>query len=92
MRMDFRTFYTSLPVAERESFAIRANTTRGYCNQVAYGAKEIELGMADVFVALADGALTHDDLPLTARARKQRAIRSPELAATPTPDSTDAPA
>lgn len=73
--MDFKTYYTSLPVAERESFALRAGTTRGACNQVAYANREIELGQADVFVALADGQLTLDELNLTERAKRQRLIR-----------------
>lgn len=74
-RMDFKTFFTSLPVAERESFAQQAGTTRGYCNQVAYAGKQLELGMADVFVALSGGRLTLNDLPLTDRAAAQRLIR-----------------
>lgn len=73
--MDFRTFFTSLPIAERESFAQQAGTTRGYCNQVAYAGKQVELGMADVFVALSDGKLTLDGVPLTDRAASQRVIR-----------------
>lgn len=73
--MDFKTFFTGLPIAERESFAQQAGTSRGYCNQVAYASKQIELGMADVFVALSDGRLTLDDLPLTDRAAAQRLIR-----------------
>lgn len=73
--MDFKTFYTAKPVAERESFALQAGTTRGYCNQVAYAGKQIELGMADVFVALSDGKLTLSDLNLTERAVAQRGIR-----------------
>lgn len=73
--MDFKTFYTTKPVNERESFAQQAGTTRGYCNQIAFADKKVELGMADVFVALSDGALTLDGVPLTDRAKAQRAIR-----------------
>lgn len=73
--MDFKTFYLALPVDERETFAQKAHTSRGFCNQVAYAGKEIELGSADVFVALSGGAMTLDELPLTERARIQRAIR-----------------
>lgn len=75
LAMDFKTYYTALPVAERESFALRAGTTRGACNQVAYAGREIELGLADVFVALAEGKLTMDELNLTERAKRQRVIR-----------------
>lgn len=81
--MDFKTFFTNLPVAERESFAQQAGTSRGYCNQVAYANKQIELGMADVFVALGGGHLTLDELPLTDRAAAQRLIR--ERVAEPAP-------
>lgn len=73
--MDFKTYFTGLPIAERESFAQQAGTSRGYCNQVAYAKKQIELGMADVFVAVSDGRLSLDDLPLTDRAIAQRVIR-----------------
>lgn len=73
--MDFKTYFTGLPVAERESFAQQAGTSRGYCNQVAYAGKQIELGMADVFVALSNGHLTLDDMPLTERAAAQRLTR-----------------
>ncbi|WP_322470269.1 hypothetical protein SOM08_06085 [Hydrogenophaga sp. SNF1] len=73
--MDFKTFYTSKPVNERESFAQQAGTTRGHCNQIAFAGRKVDLGMADVFVALSGGALTIDDIPLTDRANAQRAIR-----------------
>lgn len=73
--MDFKTYFLALPVAARDAFAEKAGTSRGYCNQVAYAGKEVELGMADVFVAVSDGALTLEELPLTKRARAQRLIR-----------------
>lgn len=73
--MDFKTFYTSKTVAERDAFDAQAGTSRGYCNQIAYAKKQIELGMADVLVALSNGQLTLDDLPLTDRAKAQRVIR-----------------
>lgn len=73
--MNFKIFYTSKPVNERESFAQQANTSRSYCNQVAYAGKQIELGMADVFIALSEGVLTLDDLPLTEHAMSQREVR-----------------
>lgn len=73
--MDFKTFFTQLPVPARDEFAERAGTTRGLCNQIAYAGKSIELGLADVFVALSGGSLTLDDLPLTDRAKQQRQVR-----------------
>ncbi|HAX23080.1 MAG TPA: hypothetical protein DCY64_22690 [Hydrogenophaga sp.] len=81
--MDFKTYFTGLPIAERESFAQQAGTSRGYCNQVAYANKQIELGMADVFVAVSGGILDLDNLPLTDRAAAQRIIR--ERVAEPAP-------
>ena len=79
--MDFKTFFFGLPIAERESFAQQAGTTRGYLNQVAYSNKRVELGMADVLVAVSGGQLRLDDLPLTDNAQRQRAIRegAPEV-------------
>ena len=74
--MDFKTFYLGLTSEKRDEFADAASTSRGYCNQVAYAGKKIELGMADVFVAKSGGALTLDALPLTDRAMQQRAARS----------------
>lgn len=73
--MDFKTFYLGLPVPERETFATQAGTTRGTCNQIVYANKQIELGLADVFVALAGGNLSLDELPLTDRAIHQRKVR-----------------
>ena len=79
--MDFKTFYLGLPPAKRDEFCAGASTTRGYCNQVAYTGKQIELGMADVFVALSDGAMTLDELPLTDRAAQQRRVREAQRVA-----------
>lgn len=74
--MDFHAFYFGMPVAERETFAQRANTSRGLLTQVAYRNKQIELGLGDVIVALAGGSVSLDDLPLTENAARQRAIRT----------------
>ena len=73
--MDFKTYFFGLLVADRESFAQRANTSRGLLNQVAYRNKSIELGFADVICALSEGQVTLDELPLTENAQRQRAIR-----------------
>jgi hypothetical protein len=80
--MSFKTFFLEKSVAGRETFARKAETTVGYCNQICYGGKHVELGMADVFVALSDGRLTLGDIPLTDRAVRQRQIRE---STTPTP-------
>lgn len=73
--MDFKTYYLNLEPAKRDEFAAAAGTTRGYCNQVAYAGKQIELGVADVFVNLSGGVITHEELPLTDRAIAQRKAR-----------------
>lgn len=74
--MDFKTYYLGLAPDKRDEFAIAASTSRGYCNQIAYAGKKIELGMADVFVAQSSGLMTLDELPLTERAEQQRVARS----------------
>lgn len=73
--MDFKTFYQGLEPAQRQSFAERVGTSVGYCHQIAYGTKRIELGLADAMVAASAEALSLDDLPLTARAQFQRVAR-----------------
>jgi hypothetical protein len=73
--MDFKSFFFGLSVTERDSFAARANTSRGLLTQVAYGNKQVELGLGDVLVALAGGAVSLDEIPLTDNAKRQRAIR-----------------
>lgn len=72
--MDFKTHYLNLPVNERESLAQQSGTTRGTLNQLVYGGKRIELGLADCLAALCPG-VTLDDLPLTERAQQQRLVR-----------------
>lgn len=73
--MDFKTYYLGLPQLERASFAETVGTTLGYCRQLAYGEKRIELGMADVMVAVSGGVLTLDGLNLTQRAVYQDRVR-----------------
>lgn len=73
--MDFKTFYQGLPASEREAFAARVGTSVGYLHQIAYGAKNIELGLADAIVTASAKKLTYDDLPLTERAKFQRTAR-----------------
>ena len=71
----FKKHYLGLPVAERDSLAQQAGTTRGTLNQMVYGGKRIELGLADCLVALCP-SLTLDDMPLTDRATQQRVVRT----------------
>lgn len=73
--MDFRTFFFAKTVSEREAFASRAGSSRGLLTQVAYGNKNVELGFADVIVALSEGKVELDGLPLTENARRQHGIR-----------------
>jgi hypothetical protein len=75
--MDFKSFYRGLTVDQRDAFAKRIQTTTGYCHQLAYG-KHIELGLADVIVAVAPefgGVIAIEELNLTERARAQDAVR-----------------
>jgi hypothetical protein len=79
--MDFKTYYLSLSQQERSEFAEKVGTTMGYCHQIAYGDKQIELGLADVIVAISSGALTLHDLPLTDRAEFQSKARIQDVPA-----------
>lgn len=72
---DFRTYFLGLTKPQRVELAGRAHSTAGVLQQVAYGHKNIELGFADVLVALGEGRYTLDGLPLTERAIRQRATR-----------------
>jgi hypothetical protein len=69
--MDFKTYYLGLDPAEREPFAKSLGTSTGYCLQLCYADKKIELGFADVVVAKTKGKVKYSELPLTDRARKQ---------------------
>lgn len=73
--MSFHAFFFGMPVPARDEYAQKAGTSRAVLTQVAYGNKSIELGFGDVLCALSAGAVTLDDLPLTANAQRQRAIR-----------------
>jgi hypothetical protein len=73
--MDFKTFFFAMPIADRDAFAERANTSRGLLTQVAYRNKQIELGLADVIVALTHGEVPLVGLPLTENALRQHSIR-----------------
>lgn len=72
--MTFRTHYLSLSIAQRDELAASVGTKRGLFHQMVYGAKRIELGLADCLVARCP-ELTLDDMPLTDRARQQRVVR-----------------
>ena len=74
--MSFRTYFLGLDAAQRLAYANRSASTVGYLTQVAYGNKSVELGLADVLVAVSDGQLTLADLPLTDRALEQNGIRT----------------
>jgi hypothetical protein len=73
--MDFKTFFFNKTVAERDEFAALAGTSRGLLTQVAYGNKRVELGFADVIVALSGGSVELDGIALTDNATRQRQIR-----------------
>jgi hypothetical protein len=71
MRMQFKTYWQKLTPEARAAFAKRVGTTEGYCRQLAYGDKRIELGLADAIVAAAQPDIALKDLPLTQRAEFQ---------------------
>jgi hypothetical protein len=73
--MDLKTFLKQLPIHLRKDFAARAHTSDAMLSKVANGHKQIELGFADVIVALSGGVVTLGELPLTDRARFQRDTR-----------------
>lgn len=75
--MSFRTYFLGLDVAQRTAYADRVGSSVGYLTQVAYGNKKVELGFADVLIAVAVGQLTLGDLPLTDRALEQHERRNP---------------
>lgn len=74
--MSFRRYLLGLTLDKRRDVAARVGSSLGYLQQVAYGNKQIELGLADALVAVCDGHVALDDLPLTERARLQHAVRS----------------
>jgi hypothetical protein len=73
--MDFKTYYRNLDPDAREKFAQRVGTTVGYCHQIAYGNKQIELGLADAIVAASKQDVGLSDLPLTDKALFQAKAR-----------------
>ncbi|MBT9467200.1 hypothetical protein [Hydrogenophaga sp.] len=76
--MDFRTFFRHLTPDQREAFAQKVQTTVGYCHQLAYGEKRLELGLADAIVAVAPAfgcVITLAELELTDRAKAHNEIR-----------------
>lgn len=73
--MDFKTYWQGMKAPERDAFAKNIGTSVGYCHQIAYGEKRVELGLADAIVAHSDGHLTLMDLPLTERATFQHTSR-----------------
>lgn len=73
--MDFKTYWQGLKAADRDAFAKNVGTSIGYCHQIAYGEKRVELGLADAIVAHSDGQLDLEDLPLTDRAVFQQKAR-----------------
>lgn len=73
--MQFKTYWQNLTPEQRTGFATRVGTTEGYCRQLAYGDKKIELGLADAIVAAAQPDIGLNDLPLTQRAQFQAEAR-----------------
>lgn len=71
----FKTRILAMSSSERDKLAASAGTTRGLLNQIIFGGKQIELGLADCLVALMPGVRL-ETLPLTERARKQHGVRT----------------
>lgn len=74
--MSFKDFFFGLPQPERVKYAESAATSVAMLSQIAYGNKRVELGFADVLVALSGGRLSLQQIPLTDRAMAQNAIRT----------------
>jgi hypothetical protein len=74
--MSFRTYLLGLSPPARRAVADRVGSSVGYLLQVAYGNKQIELGLADALVAVSDGSVLLGELPLTDRARHQHQVRT----------------
>lgn len=74
--MSFRDYFLGLDAEQRATYAQRAGSSVGYLLQIAYGNKQVELGLADVLVATSNDALTLADLPLTERAADQHRRRT----------------
>ena len=74
--MSFRAYFFALDQAQRSTFADRVGSSSAYLSQVAYGNKQVDLGFADVLVAVSEGRLKLADLPLTERALQQHQIRT----------------
>lgn len=81
--MEFKTFFFSLTSDDQDALATKAGTSPQMLAQIARGHKHIELGFADVIVALCGGSIALGDLPLTDRALAQDAIRSTPLQESP---------
>lgn len=72
--MHFKQHFEALSAEERESLAQKAGTSQQMLSQIARGNKDVELGFAQVIVALCGGAIGLQDLPLTERAKTQITI------------------
>ena len=72
----FKLFFCELDRRGRAEFAERCGTTPGLLSKLVYGGGKVELGLADVMVALGGGRFSLDALPLTERARFQNEARS----------------
>lgn len=75
----------ALSPVDRQAFAASASSTLGYLRHVARGRRNLTLGLADALVAAAkrlpagSAPLSLDDLPLTASAAQQRALREGKI-------------
>jgi hypothetical protein len=73
--MNFKTYFLSMTTAQREVFAEKARSSKGYLTHLAYRRKFMSLGLADVLIRLSKSRLKHSDLPLSDKAKAQLASR-----------------
>ena len=72
--MTFKHYFFSLSRDEQNALAQKAGTSHQMLAQIARGNKDVELGFAQVIVAVCGGSIGLPDLPLTDRAKSQITI------------------
>lgn len=72
----FKLFFSKLDRAGRAEYAALCGTTPGLLNKLRYGGGRVELGLADVMVAVGCERFMLSDLPLTERAKAQHEART----------------
>lgn len=73
--MSFRKFFLAMKVPERCAYAEACGTQYSLLKSLAYDMKQVDLGLADVLVAVSRGQISLDDVPLSEKAKRHRALR-----------------